>query len=123
MISFGAFLGKATPTQMVILGMLEPIFYWLNEYITIQKLECHDIGGGMTIHTFGAYYGLSICWFLTNENTLNHKDNSSRYTSDLFSLAGTLWLWMMWPSFNAALAISRINIYNNFFLKKRYIFL
>jgi len=56
------------------------------------------------IHTFGAYFGLAVCWFLTSHQTRTHKDNTSSYNSDIFSLAGTLFLWIMWPSFNAAVA-------------------
>jgi len=102
MISYGAILGKVTPTQMLMLGFIEPIFYWINVYVTIIVLGVLDIGGGMTIHTFGAYYGLTICYFLTSSATRSHKDNTSAYSSDIFSLAGTLFLFICWPSFNAA---------------------
>lgn len=104
MISYGALLGKVTPTQMLILGFLEPIFYWINLYVTIFVLGVLDIGGGMTIHTFGAYFGLTVCWFLTSGQTRSHKDNTSSYNSDIFSLAGTLLLFICWPSFNAVAA-------------------
>jgi len=63
-----------------------------------------DVGGGMTIHTFGCYFGLTVCWFLTSPHTRQHKDNATCYSSDLFSYAGTLFLFIMWPSFNAAIA-------------------
>jgi len=108
MISYGAILGKVTPTQMLILGFLEPIFYWVNVYVTIIVLGVLDIGGGMTIHTFGAYYGLTICFFLTSSATRSHKDNTSAYSSDIFSLAGTLFLFICWPSFNAAAATTSL---------------
>jgi len=68
------------------------------------KLEAIDIGGGMTIHTYGAYFGMALTRFLTNKNTRGHPDNCSCYSSDIFSLAGTAMLWIMWPSFNAATA-------------------
>lgn len=53
MISFGGILGKVTPVQMLLLGILEPVFFWLNSWITVVKLGCYDVGGGMVIHTFG----------------------------------------------------------------------
>ena len=53
MISYGAFLGKVTPVQMLLVGIIEPIFYWLNHWLTVHKLEGFDVGGGMVIHTFG----------------------------------------------------------------------
>jgi len=104
MISYGAILGKVTPTQMVIMAVIEPMFYWLNIWVTVTLLKVIDVGGGMTIHTFGCYYGLAVTFFLTSSATHDHKDNCSSYNSDLFSLAGTLFLWIMWPSFNAAVA-------------------
>jgi len=59
----------------------------------------------MTIHTFGCYYGLIISLLLQNkQKTKDHPDNMSTYNSDLFSFAGTLFLWLLWPSFNAATA-------------------
>lgn len=105
MISYGAILGKVTPLQMLVLGIWEPMFYWLNVYINDLELKAHDIGGGMYIHTFGAYFGLAVCFFLTSKDTRGHPDNTSCYSSDLFSFAGTLFLFIMWPSFNAAIAI------------------
>jgi len=104
MISFGAILGKVTPTQMVIMAVMEPVFYWLNIWLNIIEMKQVDVGGGMTIHTFGCYFGLACCWFLTTKATHNHKDNQSCYSSDLFSYAGTIFLFIMWPSFNAAIA-------------------
>mmetsp|Transcript_18255 Transcript_18255/g.25563 ORF Transcript_18255/g.25563 Transcript_18255/m.25563 type:complete len:321 (+) Transcript_18255:541-1503(+) len=104
MISFGGVIGKVSPTQLLVMGILEPMFYWLNIYLIIFKLEALDIGGGMTIHTFGAYFGLTVTWFVTNKVTKEHPGNAPSYTSDIFSLAGTIFLWIMWPSFNAAIA-------------------
>merc|ERR1711915_427478 len=72
--------------------------------ICIFQINTIDIGGGIVIHTFGAYFGLAVCFFLTSKNTKGHPDNCSCYSSDVFSLAGTLFLWILWPSFNAVLA-------------------
>jgi ammonium transporter Rh len=58
----------------------------------------------MYIHLFGAYFGLVVTRFLTTKEAHMHPDNCSCYSSDLFSFAGTLFLWIMWPSFNAAIA-------------------
>eukprot|EP00005_Dracoamoeba_jomungandri_P003896 CAMPEP_0174259170 /NCGR_PEP_ID=MMETSP0439-20130205/8043_1 /TAXON_ID=0 /ORGANISM="Stereomyxa ramosa, Strain Chinc5" /LENGTH=455 /DNA_ID=CAMNT_0015342965 /DNA_START=87 /DNA_END=1454 /DNA_ORIENTATION=+ len=104
LISYGAVLGKVSPMQLVVLAVIEPFFYWLNIFIGVLKLEALDIGGGMFIHTFGAYFGLAVCWFLTSSKTRGHPDNVSNYSGDIFSLIGTLFLWILWPSFNAAIA-------------------
>merc|ERR1719265_935706 len=58
----------------------------------------------MTIHTFGAYFGLAVTACFSGIDAHGHSDNASNYTSDITSLAGTLLLWLLWPSFNAAVA-------------------
>ncbi|GAM18180.1 hypothetical protein SAMD00019534_013550 [Acytostelium subglobosum LB1] len=103
MITYGALLGKVTPLQMLIVGILEPMFYFLNMYI-MEKIKAFDVGGGMTIHTFGCYFGLTVCWFITNKKAKTSPENAASYVGDLFAMAGSLFLWMMWPSFNAAIA-------------------
>jgi len=105
LISYGAILGKVSSLQLMVLIIIEPFFYWLNFFIGSIKLEAIDIGGGMFIHTFGCYFGLGACWWLTNQKTHGHPDNCSCYSSDIFSYAGTLFLWMMWPSFNGVLGV------------------
>lgn len=107
LICFGAVLGKVTFNQMTILAFLQLIFYSLNLFIGVVHLKITDIGGSMVIHTFGAYFGLSASKVLTNKKTLiNSADvQGSNYTSDLFSMIGTIFLWMYWPSFNGAMAV------------------
>eukprot|EP01134_Creolimax_fragrantissima_P002257 CFRG2257T1 len=104
MISFGAVLGKVTPVQLAVLAIIEPMFFWLNIYICQFQIEAIDVGGGMYIHLFGAIFGLAITYWLRTTKSHMHEDESSVYVSDIFSLAGTLFLWILWPSFNAAIA-------------------
>jgi ammonium transporter Rh len=61
-----------------------------------------DIGGSMYIHLFGAICGLVISKIITKPEAFNHPSAKSNYISDLTSVIGTLFLWMYWPSFNAA---------------------
>merc|ERR1711991_411292 len=49
MISYGAVLGKVTPTQMLILALVEPIFFFVNFFINVKYLGTLDIGGGYYI--------------------------------------------------------------------------
>ena len=106
LISFGALLGKATFVQMTIIVVLQIIFYSLNEAIAVNCLIITDIGGSMLIHTFGAFFGITVSFFLTDKKTLEKCQHleKSNYTSDVFSMIGTIFLWMYWPSFNGALA-------------------
>jgi ammonium transporter Rh len=103
LITFGALLGKTTPLQMMLLAMIEPIFYSLNEEIGI-KLKVSDIGGSMVIHCFGAFFGLACSWVMTPTAAKGPSDNAAVYHSDVFAMIGTLFLWMFWPSFNAVFA-------------------
>eukprot|EP01100_Stratorugosa_tubuloviscum_P011474 TRINITY_DN5122_c3_g1_i1.p1 TRINITY_DN5122_c3_g1~~TRINITY_DN5122_c3_g1_i1.p1 ORF type:complete len:427 (-),score=201.94 TRINITY_DN5122_c3_g1_i1:114-1394(-) len=104
MITFGVIIGRVSPLQMLIIGILEPVFYWLNIYIILFQLEALDIGGGMTIHAFGAYFGMTLSRFFTTRKSAENMGQFSNYTNDIFSFAGTFFLFLMWPSFNGVLA-------------------
>lgn len=103
LISFGAVLGKTTPTQLLWMSFFEVILFAVNECVLVKGLEVIDAGGSMVIHTFGAFFGLAVTWQLGVPEAHKQSHNKSRYTSDIFAMIGTLFLWMYWPSFNAAL--------------------
>ncbi len=103
LISFGALLGKTNAEQMFVIVVLETVFYTLNENIGIH-MGVSDLGGSMTIHAFGAFFGLALSAVLTPPTARGPSNNAAVYHSDLFSMIGTLFLWMYWPSFNAAFA-------------------
>lgn len=104
LISFGAVLGKTSPVQMLVMAIFEVTLFAVNEFILLSILGAKDAGGSMTIHTFGAYFGLVVTRVLyrPNLNKSKHR-NSSVYHSDLFAMIGTIYLWMFWPSFNSAI--------------------
>jgi len=104
MISFGAVLGKVTPFQLLLMSVIETVLFWVNIRVSIVTIGAHDVGGGISIHTFGAFFGLAVSASFSSKSSLDHPDNASSYTSDITSLAGTLLLWILWPSFNAAVA-------------------
>ncbi|NXP20618.1 RHAG protein, partial [Scytalopus superciliaris] len=105
LISFGAVLGKTTPLQMLILTILEVTIFACNEYLAIEVLQATDIGASMTIHAFGAYFGLAVALVLYRPGLKNkHENDESTYHSDMFAMIGTLFLWLFWPSFNSAIA-------------------
>jgi len=45
------------------MATIEMFFYCLNEAILIDIFKVMDIGGSMVIHTFGAFFGLSVAFF------------------------------------------------------------
>jgi len=104
LITYGAVLGKVSPLQLCVITFLEVIFFSLNEAIGIE-FKIADIGGAMVIHMFGAFFGLACSWVLGAKKAKDHPDNAPAYHADLFSMIGTIFLWMYWPSFNGALAV------------------
>jgi len=63
----------------------------------VKWLDIKDCGGTIVIHMFGAYFGLTVAAVLGKPANLKKETNST--TSDLFSLIGTVFLWLYWPSF------------------------
>ncbi|NXA63968.1 RHAG protein, partial [Mohoua ochrocephala] len=105
LISFGALLGKTSPIQMLILTLLEITIFAGNEHLVTKVLEATDVGASMTIHAFGAYFGLAAAFVLYRPGLTNkHENDESTYHSDMFAMIGTLFLWLFWPSFNSAIA-------------------
>jgi len=103
LISFGGLIGKISPLQITLLTVVELTCYCVNKVYFLGQYNSSpliaDCGGTIIIHVFGAYFGLMAC------NALGPpaKDdlNASSYSSDLFSLIGTVFLWLFWPSFVA----------------------
>ena len=104
LISFGAVLGKVSHLQLVIMTLMEVIFYKFNEHTALHwnKTEgFRDVGGSMIIHAFGAYFGLAASKVLYNDRHKNSDKEGADYKTDLFAMIGTIFLWMYWPSFNS----------------------
>lgn len=60
----------------------------------------YDAGGSSTIHTYGAYFGLTVSFILGRQVKPLPKPKTT-YISNIFALIGTFFLWMFFPSFNA----------------------
>ncbi|XP_070252089.1 ammonium transporter Rh type B [Myotis yumanensis] len=103
LISFGAVLGKTGPAQLLLMALLEVALFGINEFVLLSLLGVKDAGGSMTIHTFGAYFGLVLSRVLYRPQLEKSKHRQgSVYHSDLFAMIGTIFLWIFWPSFNSA---------------------
>jgi ammonium transporter Rh len=100
LITFGALIGKTSPTQMLCVAIFEVIFYNINENVGL-RLGISDVGGSYVIHMFGAYFGLACSKIMSPASASGRSDNAPVYHSDLFAMIGTVYLWMYWPSFNA----------------------
>ncbi|NXN93222.1 RHAG protein, partial [Rhinopomastus cyanomelas] len=111
LISFGALLGKTSPLQMLILTLLEITIFACNEHLVAEVFQATDVGASMTIHAFGAYFGLATTLVLHRPGLKKkHENEESTYHSDLFAMIGTLFLWLFWPSFNSAIATGDENV-------------
>lgn len=105
LISFGAVLGKTSPVQLLIMTLLEITTFCINEHLVVGVIGASDVGASMTIHAFGAYFGLAVARVLYRPALRNgHENDGSVYHSDMFAMIGTVYLWMFWPSFNSAIA-------------------
>ncbi|VDL72955.1 unnamed protein product [Nippostrongylus brasiliensis] len=78
LITMGAMLGKLSPVN--------------------------DVGGSLVVHTFGAYFGLACAKAFANSSQREHENEGSVYHSDIYAMIGAIFLWVFWPSFNAAVA-------------------
>ena len=101
LISYGAVIGKTSPLQLIVMTFIESFFYAVNKVmLCLGVVEFVDAGGTINIHMFGAYFGLAVAWVLGKPTA--DAEAEGGHVSDLFSLIGTLFLWVYWPSFNAA---------------------
>merc|ERR1711871_1154514 len=106
MISFGAVLGRTSPSQLMVMTFFGVTCFHFNEWIGAGELKAIDMGGSMFVHMFGSYFGLA-CSFMLHRGTDTDeakKDNTSRYDSNVTAMLDTVVLWILWPSFNGALA-------------------
>lgn len=106
LISMGAVLGRTTPIQLLLMGLIEIAVFASNEYFQIELLKIADVGGSITVHAFGAYFGLAVSFMLRSKKgeESTSQNECSSYSSDTFAMIGTLFLWIFWPSFNSVLA-------------------
>ncbi|MDA3928815.1 MAG: hypothetical protein PF541_07625 [Prolixibacteraceae bacterium] len=107
LIATGALLGRIKMYQYIILGLLFIPFYIFNELVVVEDHfnfvgTIADTGGSIVIHAFGAIFGISAAVVLTKKEHMKIPILSD-FTSDRYSLLGSMVLWVFWPSFCAAL--------------------
>ncbi|KAM9264337.1 LOW QUALITY PROTEIN: ammonium transporter Rh type B [Morus bassanus] len=106
LISTGAVLGRVNPVQMLLLTLLGVTLFTLNEYILLGLMGVSDSGGSLTVHTFGAYFGLMVSWILHQPHMDKRKEQQDTgHRADVFAVVGTIYLWIFWPSFTSATTV------------------
>lgn len=64
LITFGVVIGRVNALQMLVIAIVGVFGYTLNKDIVYEQLKMFDAGGSTTIHSFGAYYGLMVSFFI-----------------------------------------------------------
>jgi ammonium transporter Rh len=101
LISYGAVIERASPVQLTIMTVLQSFFYALNKVLIVAGWwEAEDVGGTLTIHLFGTYFGLAVSRVMGPPPCTANAPPSA--ISDVLSLLGTALLWVHWPSFVGA---------------------
>ncbi|KAH7729890.1 Rh-like protein 2 [Aphelenchoides avenae] len=99
----GVLLGTLTPVQYLVLAFMETSFAVIVEHILFNILHINDGGRSLVVHCFGCYFGLAAAKVCRRKQTVTMDSQESNFQhSELFSMIGTLFLWIFFPSFNAA---------------------
>jgi ammonium transporter Rh len=106
LIAMGAVLGRARLFQYAILAALIVPAYMLNEWLVLDgglgiTRGFVDAAGSISIHAFGAYFGLGLAVAMVDSSHIKQKVETD-VTSDRFSMIGSMVLWLFWPSFCSA---------------------
>ena len=106
LISMGALLGRVTLQQLALMSIIEVVWYAMNEASIMYGLQITDAGGTYYIHMFGAYFGLTasavLGWLRGDGEQAKPETKDTSATSEVLSMVGTLFLFVYWPSWNAA---------------------
>lgn len=107
LIAMGAVLGRLRLYQYALLAAFLIPAYLLNEWLVLDgglgvTRGFVDAAGSITIHAFGAYFGLGLALVLTSRQHRTQAIETDA-TSDRFSMLGSMVLWIFWPSFCSAI--------------------
>ncbi|KAF2981146.1 hypothetical protein EK904_008381 [Melospiza melodia maxima] len=114
-ISTGAVLGRANPVQLIAMTLVELTFFYVSRYINETFLEVSEHLTGMHVFLFGAYFGLALASRFPEAPPGLDKDRSTP-KSELFSVLGTVFVWVFWPSFNSILPYLKMQAVLNTYL-------
>uniref|UniRef100_A0A6I8NAL5 Ammonium transporter AmtB-like domain-containing protein n=1 Tax=Ornithorhynchus anatinus TaxID=9258 RepID=A0A6I8NAL5_ORNAN len=102
LISAGAILGQANLVQLLVMTLVEVTAFSATRWLSLEILQTHEFM--MHVHIFGAYFGLTVAWFLWKPLPKEASGKAkAANTTGLFSMLGALFLWMFWPTFNSVL--------------------
>jgi ammonium transporter Rh len=104
MITFGAIIGRASPLQMIIVCISQSFFIALNKVVLVLGLiGAEDVGGSMTIHMFGAYFGLAANYAMIGSKDVVAEEYM--LPDKVLALIGTTILWVSTPTYESPGAV------------------
>ncbi|CAJ1073942.1 rh blood group%2C D antigen isoform X3 [Xyrichtys novacula] len=104
LISIGIVMGKTNPVHLILIAMLEVSGFVLNKWLLRTLLRVQLPNSIMQLHIFGTLFGLVLTWMLyRTESERQFEKEKSDCKMGLFSMLGSICLWIFWPSFNSAL--------------------
>ncbi|XP_006239330.1 blood group Rh(D) polypeptide isoform X1 [Rattus norvegicus] len=109
LISAGAVLGKVNLVQLAVMVLVEAMTFGAIRVADKKVFRIEDHIIMMYGHVFGAYFGLTVAWWLSKSLPRRRHENAQTEkvqmttSSSLFAMLGTLFLWIFWPSINSAL--------------------
>uniref|UniRef100_A0A3Q1B121 Ammonium transporter AmtB-like domain-containing protein n=1 Tax=Amphiprion ocellaris TaxID=80972 RepID=A0A3Q1B121_AMPOC len=108
LISMGTMLGKTNPVHLIIIALLEVSGFIVNEWVLQTLLKVRPLNSIMLLHIFGAFFGLMLTWILYRKGS-EQRFEKEKFDSKtgLFSMLGSVFLWMFWPTFNSVLVDDR----------------
>ncbi|KAM6913173.1 rh blood group, D antigen [Xenentodon cancila] len=104
LISIGTLHGKTNPVHLILVALIEVSGFIFNEWLLRVLLKVRPLNSIMLLHIFGAFFGLMVTWILRRKGSEQgfEKEKADK-KSGLFSMLGTVFIWMFWPSFNSVL--------------------
>ena len=115
-ITLGALIGKLSLIQYYVITFFQTFFGSLNYFLNYEKIKAIDNGGSVSIHFFGAIFGLTVSCVLFCQDSEFIKINNnphitSNYHSNMIAILGTIFLWLYFPSFNTAIIQNQYHKY------------
>ena len=111
LISVGALIGKVNPLQLLIIAMLETIFFAVNEYICYQLLKAIDFGRSVEVHLFGALFGIAVSRMIFNRKICTSRALATSYKSEMYAMIGKSIIKMLCCLWNQEKAMCPIGVY------------
>lgn len=98
--------GKVSSCQLVLLTVVAPLFYAINDAVLGKYLNVTDMTGGLRVCTFGAFFGLGLSllsWRYTQQSK-RHRLHSSA-SNQFYVLIAIVAFFHLWPSLFATALI------------------